>query len=478
MFGSPAKDSSTMSVFFRICAIFCLLAAPALAQATNPRLGVLVLNDEWAWTAEDQARLRLPAEVLTGLEVLDPATTSGLSEAQKLRLLLDPRRLLASRRLAEVVLPDQILVIGPEVDGRVWGLQVDTLTGARRQLQGPRGKSAEEGRAALVEAILAGSTPEPVPVTANPESRMFHRVASPHLSPHSPAVPLEDRSLAEKEGYRPCPICFPEANRYLRQDDWERELGRYGAGVIEERYRVSQDPEARARVTAVGKRLMEGNRFEDRGYAFVVLESDELNAFSVPTGPIYITSGLLAVMETEDELAGVLGHELAHAERHHMSQQYDRDQWVGILGTVLGNASGSYWGQRGAEFLSGFLSKGFSRNFELEADRDGVFYTYAAGYRPTDFALTLTKFGELSEQLGRGGPDWFDTHPASDARVEQVQKLCSSLLPLESSLAELEGDAELAGYLRRRAREYVEDPRDIREFLEAYEALTGPPQAP
>lgn len=244
--------------------------------------------------------------------------------------------------------------------------------------------------------------------------------------------------------------------------------------MIEERYRVSQDPAALARVTTVGKRLMEGNRFEDRGYKFVVLESDEMNAFSVPTGPIYITTGLLAALETEDELAGVLGHELAHAERHHMARQYDKDQWVGILGNVLGNYTGSYWARQGAQFLGDFLSKGFSRDFELEADREGVYYTYAAGYRPTDFALTLTKFGELSDQMGRFGPDWFDTHPASDARVEQVQALCQELLPLESKLASLEDDAELAAYLRRRARDYIEDPRDIREFLEAYGALTLP----
>lgn len=474
MFGSPPKDSSTMSAFFRMCALFCLLAAPALAQAATPRVGVLVLNDEWAWRAEDQARLKLPAEVVTGLDLLDPAVTGALTPAQRIRLLEDPRRLLASRHLPEMLLPDQILLLGPEVDGRVWGLQVDTVTGARRQLQGPRDKSEREQQVALVEAILAGSTPEPVPVVANPESRMFHKPTSPHLSPHSPAIPLADRSLAEKDGFRACPICFPEANRYMQQDDFERELGRYGAGLIEERYRVSQDPEALARVTTVGKRLMEGNRFEDRGYKFVVLESDEMNAFSVPTGPIYITTGLLAAVETEDELAGVLGHELAHAERHHMAQQYDRDQWVGILGSVLSNYTGSYWTRQGAEFLSGFLSKGFSREFELEADREGVFYTYAAGYRPTDFALTLTKFGELSEQMGQFGPDWFDTHPASEARVEQVNKLCSALLPLETSLASLEGDAELAGYLRRRARQYVEDPRDIREFLDAYGALALP----
>lgn len=461
-----------MSALFRICALFCLLTAPLMAQVPPPRLGVLVLDKEWSW--KPSSPVPLPGDVVTGLAVLDPAVTASLSTDQRTRLLVDPRRLLASRHLAELVAPEQILVIGPEVDGRVWALQVDTRTGARRQLQGPRDKSEREGQQALIEAVLAGSGPEPVPVVANPESRMFHKPSSPHLSPHSPTVPMSDRSLAEQEGYRACPICFPDTNRYMQQDDWERELGRYGAGMIEERYRVSQDPAALARVTTVGKRLMEGNRFEDRGYKFVVLESDEMNAFSVPTGPIYITTGLLAALETEDELAGVLGHELAHAERHHMARQYDKDQWVGILGNVLGNYTGSYWARQGAQFLGDFLSKGFSRDFELEADREGVYYTYAAGYRPTDFALTLTKFGELSDQMGRFGPDWFDTHPASDARVEQVQALCQELLPLESKLASLEDDAELAAYLRRRARDYIEDPRDIREFLEAYGALTLP----
>lgn len=459
---------------FRLCALLCLLAAPALAQSPGPRLGLLILNDEWTWRADDQPRLILPAGVVTGEAVLDPAAAAPLTPAQRASLLRDPRRLMASRRTAALIGAEQLLVIGPEVEGRLPAIQLDVATGARLQLQGPRDADREEACLALVEAVLAGTGPVPVPVAANPDSRMYHQPAAPHLSPHAPALPFADRALAEKEGYRPCRICFPETNRLLRQDEFERELGQTAAGVVEQRYRVSQDARSRARLEAVGKRLMDGNRYDDRGYRFVLLDSDELNAFSVPTGPIYVTTALLDVMETEDELAGVLAHELAHAEGHHMVRQNDRDTWVGILGKVVSRATGSYWADRATDFFSGYLSKGFSREFELEADREAVFLTYAAGYRPTDFSLTLVKFRELSEQLGQGGPDWFDTHPAPEARLEQVKELCAKLVPLESSLAVLGEDAELASYLRRKARHYVEDPREIEGFLEAWGALARP----
>src|SRR5690606_21158335 len=156
---------------------------------------------------------------------------------------------------------------------RVTALHVDLETGVRRVVVGPPDMSEREARESLVAQVLAEGGPVPVPVVVNPESGLYHRPDAPHLSPHSPAEPLADRSEADARGYRPCTICFPEANRALHQDDFERELGRYGAGMIENRYRVSQDEAARARVTAVGTRIMERNRLPDQGYRFIVLDS-------------------------------------------------------------------------------------------------------------------------------------------------------------------------------------------------------------
>lgn len=460
-----------------LAVLLALLAPPVSAQETQPALGVLLLNEEWTWTARHQERMKLPQRpglVSDWHALFDPVAGRRLSDAQKQRLLSDPRRLLASRSSAAILRPRRLLLVGPETDGRVPALQVDLATGARETLQSPTGLDEEEAWEALVQQGLEGEGPAPVPVVANPESRMYHRPGAAHLSPRSPAEPRDDRAVAEKEGFRPCPVCFPDTNRLVQQDEFERELGRAAAGMVEDQYRVSQDPEERRRVTAVGERLMEANRFQDRGYRFVVLESDELNAFSVPTGPIYITVGLLRALETPDELAAVLAHELAHSERHHLRQQYERSQWVGILGSVLGSATGSYWARQAGGFLADLMSKGFSRDFELEADREAVLMSYAAGYRPEDFALTLTKLGEVSEQLGQGGgPDWFDTHPAAEGRVQQVREMLTRLAPLEEKLVVLEGqgDGELAGHLRRRARDFLEDPKEIRDFLAAYGAL-------
>jgi len=451
-----------------------------IAEERTPILGVLLLDRNWNWTPQTQEDLALTAQ--PGLigdwhDLFDPGATRNLTVEQKARLLANPRRLLTSRHCASLLRPDRILLLCSGDQSA--GLQVDLASGARQTLQAP-GVSTSKAREALIRLALEGAGPEPVPVVANSESRMYHLPGARHLSQRIEAKTLPDRSLAEKEGLRPCPICFPETNRLVGQDELERRLAQSAAGMIEDRYRVSHDQEERNRVSSVGEHLMASNRFADQGYRFLVLDSDELNAFSVPTGPIYVTSGLLRALETPDELAAILAHELAHAENHHMRRQYDRSQWSGMLGSVLGYATRSFWGRAAGNFLADTFMKGYSRDFELEADRGAVLMTFAAGYRPEDFALTLTKLSELARQMGQGnGPDWFDSHPSWEGRVRQVQEMVEKLAPLEEQVKTLEshGDGELAGFLRRQAPSYLDDPRELHGFLEAYGNLDLEPES-
>jgi len=469
--------------WFGLLLLFLYLGGSAPGQISaekTPVLGVLLLDRDWNWTPRTQEDLSLPAQpglILDWQDLFKPGVTRNLTIEQKARLLTNPRRLLASRHRAALLRPDRLLLISS--DGETTGLQVDLASGARQTLQAPKANPTK-AREALIRLALEGEGPEPVPVVANSESRMYHLPGARHLSPRIETRNLPDRSLAEQEGLRPCPICFPETNRLVGQDELERRLAQSAAGMIEDRYRVSHDQEERQRVSSVGERLMESNRFADQGYRFVVLDSDELNAFSVPTGPIYVTSGLLRALETPDELAAILAHELAHAENHHMRRQYDRSQWSGMLGSVLGYATRSFWGRAAGNFLADTFMKGYSRDFELEADRGAVLMTFAAGYRPEDFALTLTKLGELARQLGQGnGPDWFASHPSWEGRVRQVQEMVEKLTPLEDQVKTLEahGDEELAGFLRRQAPSYLEDPRELHGFLEAYANLDLQPES-
>lgn len=472
------RPLSWLALLFGLLLPLAARAEPPIPQET-PVLGVLLLDRDWNWTPRTQEALALaetPGLVRDWRQLLDPVATRNLSPEQKARLLANPRRLLASRHRTSLLKPGRLLLIAPQ--DPVSGLLVDLASGARQTLHAPR-TNPSKARQALVRQALEGDGPEPVPVVANSESRMYHLTGALHLSTRLEATTLPDRWLAEQEGFRPCPICFPETNRLMGQDELERRLAQAAAGMIEDRYRVSHDQEERQRITSVGEHLMEANRFADQGYRFVVLDSDELNAFSVPTGPIYVTSGLLRALETPDELAAILAHELAHAENHHMRRQYDRSQWSGMLGSVLGYATRSFWGRVAGNFLADTFMKGYSRDFELEADREAVLLSLAAGYRPEDFALTLTKLGELSRQLGQGnGPDWFDSHPSWEGRVRQVRELVEKLAPLELQAETLQahGDAELAGFLRRQGRKYLEDPSEVHAFLEAYGNLELEPE--
>jgi hypothetical protein len=484
MFGAVPKESSTMrAVFLRpmtwlgLVLFLCLgaYASGPLAAEESPLLGVLLLDRDWKWTPRTQEGLSLPAQpglVHDWQDLLDPGATRNLTVEQKAHLLANPRRLLASQHRTTLFRPGRLLLITS--DDKTAALQIDLTNGARQILQAPTKVGRTKARETLIRMALEGRGPEPVPVVVNSESQMYHLPGARHLSPRIEVRALSDRTLAEQEGLRPCPICFPETNRLVGQDELERRLAQYAAGMIEDRYRVSQDPEERSRVFSVGERLMQSNRFADQGYRFVVLDSDELNAFSVPTGPIYVTSGLLKALETPDELAAILAHELTHAENHHMRRQYDRSQWSGMIGSVLGYATRSFWGRVAGNFLADTFMKGYSRDFELEADRGAVLMTFAAGYRPEDFALTLTKLGELSRQLGQwNGPDWFATHPSWEGRVRQVREMVQKLAPLEDQVKALEahGDGELAGYLRRQASSYLANPDELHGFLEAYGSL-------
>ncbi len=336
------------------------------------------------------------------------------------------------------------------------------------------GKNSEE---IMVKRCIAGKGPVMMPVVTNPDSSMFHLPNADHLNKKVRLTPYADVKLAERSGFRPCPICFPEASNYSGNSRYDRDLGNEAARAIEQKYRISQDRKLNKKAMQAGNRVMQANGF-DRPIRIVVLDSDELNAFAAVTGPVYITSGLMETLETEDELACVLAHELAHIKLGHMQAQKKRSTWSNAINSVISNASGyipgAYWINMGTSKAASLLNQSYSRDQELEADEEGTIMAYAAGYDAEDFLLAITKIGEFSRQnkLERG-PDWFRSHPNSDGRRKHIEKTLKKLAPLESKIKQIEsnGDKELARYLRSHARDYFNNPDSVNKFIEAYMKL-------
>ena len=155
-----------------------------------------------------------------------------------------------------------------------------------------------------------------------------------------------------------------------------------------------------------------------------IIHSNELNAFCYPGGKIIVYTGIVNKLElTDNELAAILGHEIAHALREHSREQSSQDALIGILAAIarqkIGNLA-DYAGQ-------GVMLKN-SRTAETEADRIGIELMARAGYNP-DAAVTLwQKMARVSE--GKEGISWLSTHPSSSDRIRVLQQDAQTVKPL------------------------------------------------
>ncbi len=159
-------------------------------------------------------------------------------------------------------------------------------------------------------------------------------------------------------------------------------------------------------------------------YQFFVVNSPVVNAFALPGGKIFVNIGLLYVLENESQLAGVLGHELAHVNaRHHarfLEKQYGMAILFNILAILLANQQNAdiflQFGKIGVQLLT----LKYSRDQEREADRLGVRFAYEAGYDPRGLLETFLIFKKLDKVKV---PEWLLTHPLPENRYKEVKKL-------------------------------------------------------
>ncbi len=190
------------------------------------------------------------------------------------------------------------------------------------------------------------------------------------------------------------------------------------------------DPELQAYVNKIGQRLVAHSDMPDRTFTFTVLDAPEINAFATPGGFIYVNRGLIAYLNSEAELAGVIGHEIAHVTARHHGRRKTAGVTSQVLATtayVLTGSSAVYEASNmyGAEVISGY-----GRDMELEADGLGAEYMYKAGYEPE---ALLDVIGVLKNQeqfmrlkareAGKSGTTYhglYATHPRNDKRLQTV----------------------------------------------------------
>lgn len=204
----------------------------------------------------------------------------------------------------------------------------------------------------------------------------------------------------------------------------ERELGR--RFVLEARAALPlvDDPAVLGVVRRLGDRLIQSLGPQEFDYEFFVVRHPSINAFAVPGGYIFIFSGLLARAKTEDELVGVLGHEIAHVHAHHVVRQQTAGQvWTaaGLLGVLLA-AVNPVLGV-GAMAAAQTAQLKFSREFEQEADFLGVRIATEAGYDPQSLAGFFGHLLSESRLNPTGVPPYMLSHPVTDDRVGSVESI-------------------------------------------------------
>jgi len=236
----------------------------------------------------------------------------------------------------------------------------------------------------------------------------------------------------------------------------EIRLGRENDAEIRKKFGVYPDARLQAYIQQIGDRLAARSHRPHLKYTFTVLDSPDVNAFALPGGYIYITRGILAHLNSEAEVAAVLGHEIGHVTARHSVQQYSAAVAANI-GFTLGSILVPEMAQRGAQSLFNVLGNallsGYGRDHELEADRLGAEYLARTDYNPQAMlgVLTLLKNQEVFEKrlaakehrAPRVYHGVFASHPSADQRLQEVVGLAQKYRTAQN------GRVERDSYLRR-----------------------------
>lgn len=191
-----------------------------------------------------------------------------------------------------------------------------------------------------------------------------------------------------------------------------------------------EDPMVLEYVNRIGQNLAR-NSDAIMPFTIKVIDSEEINAFALPGGFLYVTSGLLMNTEDEAELAGVMAHEIAHVAAHHATRQMTRSNMFTIASVPLifvgGGLGIALREAAGLAVPLGMLK--FSRGFEAEADYLGVEYMYKAGYDPQAFISFFERIQTAEKQNPRLIAKAFSTHPQTADRVKKTQIEIVKILP-------------------------------------------------
>ena len=248
----------------------------------------------------------------------------------------------------------------------------------------------------------------------------------------------------------------------------ERELGEKVLQEVRRIWPVIQDPAVNEYVSNIGKRILKTMETQPFEYQYYVLNTPDINAFAVPGGKVFVNSGLILMVESEDELAGVMSHEIGHVVARHIAKPSAQGLKLGLatLGALL---AGIFLGPQAAAAIgmtstaaAGTLMLKYSRENEEEADYLGLKFMEKAGYDPKAMVTMFKKMRRLSGPSSSDPPTYLLTHPAVEQRMENLE-VEMARLPKREEKRPPEGN------LKRNQTKLVAEEKDVARSVVYFE---------
>lgn len=201
--------------------------------------------------------------------------------------------------------------------------------------------------------------------------------------------------------------------------------------MIQQHGGLHPDPRAQALVDRVGNRVVDKSQASQTEWEYdfhLLADPRTVNAFALPGGQIFITDALLRRLETEGQLAGVLGHEVGHVVARHSAQRIAKNQLTqGITGAVLIASGGGGGEAQLAMMIGNMVNMKYGREDELESDELGVRFMSEAGYDPRALIGVMKILQEASGEAAP--PEFFSTHPSTPNRVATIEEAIAGVYP-------------------------------------------------
>ena len=210
-------------------------------------------------------------------------------------------------------------------------------------------------------------------------------------------------------------------------------IGRAVAATILKTYKPYDNKSANRYLNLLGQTLAQASDKPETfgGYHFLILDTDEINAFAAPGGLIFISRGMVRLCKNEDDLAAVLAHEVGHVQHQHGLKAIKKGRLTSALTILAAEGAKSFGGQELSELTEAFegsigditstmMNSGYARSAEREADESAIVIVKRVGYDPQGLVEMLK---EMKKRLKPGGHDFAKTHPDPNDRIKDIEEI-------------------------------------------------------